>query len=257
MSSGLRLHTVLIAGTTGLVGGLIAGVFVLPFLVKGNLFGTAAIFNKLPNQSQTVITKIEEKPVFIPQPNYFSEATDKINPRVVAIQSFSGGILLRSGSGIILTQDGLIATLNSLVPANTQLVQVVNGNKIYSGRIVFRSYNKNLAIISIADSGLQTAKFKLESPALGQDILAFAKTVNFNKDSPLVTGALISQVNADSGQFKIIIPYDQFIYGSALINSQAEVLGLLDFRNQKPIVVTSKLIEETLSSALTKSSKAR
>ena len=249
MSSPKQLLATLLVGG---IGGLIAGVFVLPVLVRVNLFGTANLLNKLLPQTQTVITKVEEKPVFIPQPDYFSDAINKIEPRVVAIQSFSGGTLVRSGSGIVLTQDGLIGTLNSIVPPMLT-VQVSANGKIYSGKVVFRNYANNLAIISIGESGLEVAGLKSELPALGQNLLVFAKTVSFGQDKPLVAEALVSQTDTDRGLFKITIPYDQFLFGSVLIDDTGSVLGLLDFRTQKPAIIKAKALEESLSSALTKS----
>ncbi len=241
------LITLLIGG----IGGLIAGIFMLPVVVRVNLFGTANVLSKLLPQAQTVTTKVEEKPIFIPQPDYFSKAIAKTEPKVVAIQSFSGGTLVRSGSGIVLTQDGLIATLNSLVPP-LQIVQVIISGKIYSGKVIFRNYAGNLAIVSIGESSLQAAELKSELPALGQKLLAFAKTANFGKDAPLVGEVLVSQTNTSKGEFKIAVPYDQFMFGSVLIDNFGIVLGLLDFRNQKPLVIASKLLEEALALALAK-----
>ena len=216
----------------------------------GGLFGSM-IFNEIAQRDQNVVKKVEEKTVFIPQPDYFSEAITKIGPRVVAIQSFSGGTLVRSGSGVVLTQDGLIGTLNSIVPPLLTL-QVITNGKIYSGKVIFRNYTNNLAIISIGESGLEVAGLKSESPALGQNLLVFAKTVSFGQDKPLVAEALVSQTDTDGGLFKITIPYDQFLFGSVLIDDTSSVLGLLDFRNQKPLVMSTKLLEESLSKSLTK-----
>lgn len=235
----------------GGLGGFLAGSIVLPLLIKTNFLGTAAIFNKLAFQAQTVVTKIEESPILIPQPNYFSDAIGKVESRVVAIQSFSGGTLVRSGSGIILTRDGIIGTLNSIVPSDAKIIQVIAGDKIYSGKIIFRNYNKNIAIISIAGSNFQAAGLKSELPALGQKLLVLAKTVGFGKSMPLVAEAIVSQADSNNEQFKINISYDQFLYGSAIIDNEASILGLLDFRNQKPLVITSELLADTLSAGLT------
>lgn len=247
-----NLKRFLLPALLGGMGGFIIGIVGLSIFVRYNFFGSAAIFTNVLPQEQNVVIKVEEKPVFIPQPDYFSDAINKIEPRVVAIQSFSGGTLVRSGSGVILTQDGLIGTLNSIVPP-LLIVQVSANGKIYSGKVVFRNYANNLAIISIGESGLEVAGLKSELPALGQNLLVFAKTVSFGQDKPLVAEALVSQTDTDRGLFKITIPYDQFLFGSVLIDDTGSVLGLLDFRTQKPAIIKAKALEESLSSALTKS----
>lgn len=241
------IATLLIGG----IGGFMAVSIMLPFFVKYNIAGMAVIFNKLVLPSQTVEPKVEASAIGAQKQNDFSFAIDKVEPSIVALQSFSGNNLTRSGSGIILTQDGLIGTINSLVPSVITYVQVIKDNKIYSGKIIFRSYNKNLALISISESNLRAIELKPKMPDLGQELLVFAKTISFGKDMPLVARAAVSQADGNAGLFKVHIAYDQFLFGSALVDDEGNFLGLVDFRNQKPIVITPKTIEEIVSLALT------
>lgn len=244
----LNSKNFIVSALIGGIGGFVIGVIGLAIFVSNNFWSVATILGKPEEQA---VAKSDVKTVFIPRPDYFSDAIAKIEPKVVAIQSFSGGALIRSGSGTVITQDGLIATLNSVVPS-AQTLQVIIGGKAYLGKIVFRNYNANIAIISVAAFNLQTAKLKKDLPVLGQKLLLFAKIANFNKDIPMVAEALVSQVNIDGGQFKVSLPYDQFMYGAAILDNNGDIIGLLDFRNQKPVVVTSKLLEETLVASLTK-----
>src|SRR3989344_2216958 len=97
---------ILLAGSVGAAGGLIAISFIVPLLARVGFWNTAAILNgpaTLPQPTES--PKAQPNPA--PQLNFFSDAINKIQPGVVAVQSFSGGALVRHGSGTMLTQDGL------------------------------------------------------------------------------------------------------------------------------------------------------
>ncbi len=222
---------------------------IISSLVSAIIGGILAVILYKILRPQTT-TQIQKETVIIPPSDYFSEAIKKIEPSVAAIQSFSGGQLVRSGSGIVLTQDGLIATTNSVAPADASVFQVFNGGKIYKAKVVFRDYEKNIAIISVPEADFQVAKFKSGLPNLGGQLLIFSKQVSFSKENPFVEEAMVSRVNEENGTFLISAAYDHQLFGSALADGEGTVLGMVDFRNQKPVVIFSKLIEETLGAYL-------
>ncbi|MBI2670154.1 MAG: hypothetical protein HYX20_03350 [Candidatus Yanofskybacteria bacterium] len=249
---------ILIVGAAGFAGGLIGALFILFFLLRVNFLNTATILSNLiiPSQTATIINKTEDKLTNTPQPNYLSEAIGKIQPSVVVIQGFSSGMLMRYGSGAILTQDGLIATLNSIVPVNADVIQVTNAGKISKAKVVFRNYNKNIAIISMtAENNLQVIRLSSELPGLGQKLLIFAETMELSESKPLIEEALVSQTDEKNSQFKLSLAYEPNFYGSVIADNNGKILGLIDFRNQKPSVIYSKIIEDTLNVYLTATRK--
>ncbi len=233
----------------GAVGGMLAGGILLPVLARNNFLGTAAILNSIW-QPETVVTKIEKETILIPQPNYFFEAVKKIEPSVVAVESFLEGRKIRSGSGVILTQDGLIATTVSVVPANATFFQVTNQGKIFRAKVVSRDYVKNLALISVESSGMSVMKMKLDLPTLSQRLLVFSKQVEFGKDSPVVEEAVVSKVSVDGDSFDIIAGYDDELFGSALIGGEGNLFGIMNFKNRRPAVIFSSVITEFLNTYL-------
>lgn len=232
----------------GVVGGIIASVFIFPLLVRTNFLNTAVVLDKILKPQ--MITQVQKETIIIPESDYFPEAIKKIEPNVVAIQSFSGGQLIRSGSGIVLTRDGLIATTNSVAPAGAEIFQAFNGGKIYKGKVVFRNYVKNIAVLLVSEADFQVAQFKPDLPDLGQELLIFSKLVNFGKENSYVEGAITSRIDESAGTFEVSAPYNYQFYGSALINGEGAILGMIDFKNQKPVVVFSKVIEDVLNSYL-------
>ncbi len=215
--------------------GIITSILIVPFLVKINFSG-----------------KVQEKKVFIPQSDYFSEAVTRVKNSVVAIQSFNQGQLIRTGSGIIMTQDGLIFTLNNIVPPEATITQVINSNKVETARVVFRNYKTNIAIISVVDSDLRVISLNNNLPELAQNLMIFSKVIDFGKDQALINEVLVSQVNEDKGTFKITSPYDQNIFGSALINNNGDLLGMVDFKNLKTTIVSAQEITNDLNTYLAK-----
>lgn len=242
-----KFFSVLIIGG---VSGILASGVLLPFLVRVNLWGTASFLDKLVSKPETVITRVEKETIIIPQSDYFSEAIKKIGPSIVAVQSFSGGQMIRSGSGVILTRDGLIATLNSLVPANAEIFQVTGGGKIYKAKVVSRDYTKNIALISVTESNFQVAKLKSDFPGLGRELLVFSKLVSFGKETSFVEKATVSRADESGGTFEISAPYDGRLYGSALADGEGAVLAIVDFKNQKPVVLSSKFVGDFLNTYL-------
>lgn len=240
----------------GIVGGVLGGIFLLPFLVRSNLLNSASLIGKALERKPAVI---EKRTIVVSPQNYFSEAIQKVQPAIVAIQSFASGQLIRSGSGVVLTQDGLIATVNSLVPATANFFQVVTGGNIYQAKVLLRDYSHNIAILAVPAKGLQVADLNYEQPKLSQGLLILSKSFLFDKENSFVEGALISRLEDGTSTnglkqagFEIKADYDSQLYGASLIDGTGAILGLVDFRNQIPVVIFSKTINDDLAKALTK-----
>lgn len=231
--------------------GFLTGALAVPLAVRLDFWGTTGVLNKLIKSGE-ITTKVEQRIIVAPQADYFKEAIEKTRDSVVAVQSFQAGRLLRSGSGLVLTQDGLIATVNSVVPAGADVVQVTDQGKILKAKVVFREFTDNLAIISVNDANLRVVRFGSDLPELGKNLLVFAKAVDFGKDTPLVAPALVSQINEEKKTFKIFASYDINLYGAGLIDNEGAVLALVSFRNAKPSLVPAAVISGALNNYLGK-----
>lgn len=238
----------------GALAGLAANILVLPFLVRINFLNTAVILDKIIKPKE-IITKVEEKMVLVPRTEYFSEAVSKVKNSVVAVESFNQGQLIRSGSGIVMTRDGLIFTLNNIVPPESTATQIIDSGHAVSAKVVFRDSINNIAIIDVAESDFQVVRLKEDLPELTQNLAVISKSLDFDKDQILFNQAVVSEVNPDKKLFKISIPYDQNIYGSAIVENNGAVLGILDFKNFRPSIVLARQINIDLNTYLTKIQK--
>ncbi|MEK7507204.1 MAG: serine protease [Patescibacteria group bacterium] len=232
-------------------GGFLASALAVPLSVRLNFLGTAELLNKLIKPGE-ITTKIEQRTIVAPQTDYFKEAIEKTKNSIVAIQSFKEGRLLRSGSGLVLTQDGLIATVNSVVPTEANVFQVTNQGKILKAKVVFREFTNNLAIISVSAANFRVVRFGPDLPELGKNLLIFAKVVDFGKDTSLVAPALVSRVNEEKKTFKISADYDINLYGAGLIDNEGTVPALVSFRNAKPNLIPAIVINSALNDYLGK-----
>ncbi len=233
----------------GILGGFLAQGVLVPFFIRTNFLYAANLLNQLYN-SALVITKVEEKTIVAPQAEYYTKAINEIKKSVVSVQSFSNSKLIRTGSGIVVTQDGLIITLNSLVPVEANVYQVSLNSKKFNAKVLSRNQPLNLAVISIPESNLNVTKIKKELPELGKNVLAFAMTLDLGKTNSYVVKTIISQIVDEQKQIKVPLALDQSLFGSALVDEEGALLGLVEFRGFANNVMSSQVIEEYLNKYL-------
>lgn len=233
-----------------LLGGFLAGVLAWPAALRWNIFGTASLFNSIV-QTHNTVTKIEERTIVAPQAEYFASAIEKIRKQIVAVQSFSQGKLIRSGSGLILTQDGLIATVGSVVPSNAQIYQVSLEGKIYKARVVYRG-SDNFVLLSINENGLSAVQLETKLPKLGDNLLVFSRQTELGKDQPLLAPALVAQLDTDKNLIRLSLNYADNLFGAALLDQQGSVVGMIDFKSGQAVPLLAGNLSTQLNSYLAK-----
>lgn len=250
----MKFKTLIAIFVVGGIGGIITSNFVFPYLVKVNFLNTASILNKLIGQPQ-IITKIEEKTVYIPKSEYFSNAIVLAKDSVVAIQSFKNQKLIKSGCGIVLTRDGLIATLNYVVPADTDSIQIALNGQIVKAKSVFVDKTSGLVLIIVPDINFQVARLETTIPELGKELIIFSRYLVLGKDEPAIIDSLVTQLISSQSSFKISTNFEPSMYGSALINGEGLFLGMVSATNQKMEVIPSQKIYDFLNKYLDSISK--
>lgn len=240
------------------IAGAIISNLVLPSLARVNVLGIGKLVSKI-NKSEIIITKIEQKSSSTYQVSPFLSAIEKSSPSIVGIQSFNGSNLIRSGTGVILTQDGLVVTTNLNVPTESNFIQIVNQNKILRGKVVFRDFSRGLVMISIfanlpneQANNFSVVSLNSDPPVLGQKLMTISKVVNFGRDYVNVQETIVGQVNNEANKISLSLPYSSFLFGAAVVDENANLAGLVDFQNQKSYLVTAKKVSDFLNSYLTK-----
>lgn len=140
------------------------------------------------------------------------------------------------GSGVILTEDGYIATNNHVVDGADRLEVLLNDNSTYEAKIIGTDEATDLALIKIDAKGLSPITFgDSEAVKVGEWVLAVGNPFGFNST---VTAGIVSAKARSLGQNsqKGHIGIESFIQtdaalnpgnsGGALVNLKGELIGI-------------------------------
>lgn len=146
----------------------------------------------------------------------FEAASRKIAPAVVRIESFQsgGGGLFPAGqgSGVVIDEDGLIATNAHVVRGASSLKIVLVDGRTFDGKTVGLDNETDLALVEIQAEGLVSAKLRESQPArVGEWVIAVGNPLGLGHS---VTAGIVSGRGRNQG----ITSYDNFIQTDAAIN---------------------------------------
>ena len=164
---------------------------------------------------------------------------EKVMPSIVQIYTYSEGTLVGSGSGIILSADGYIAT-NAHVVSDADVfgVRFFNGrdnkdNKQEDAVLIGHDSKTDLAVIKVSVSGLTPAVFgNSDEMKLGEAVCALGNPAGL---SGSITTGIISGINrkvrASNKEFEMdCLQTDAAISpgnsGGALVNMYGQVIGI-------------------------------
>ncbi len=170
-----------------------------------------------------------------------------VMPSIVEIYTYSDGAVSGSGSGIILTDDGYIATNAHVVNgASSYTVRLFDGSKedkSYEALVVGHDTKTDLAVIKIAASGLKPASLgNSDQVQLGESVCALGNPAGL---SGSITTGIISGMNrkvrASSTNFEMdCIQTDAAISpgnsGGALVNMYGQVIGITSSKYSSGII---------------------
>ncbi|HCS21476.1 MAG TPA: serine protease [Bacteroidetes bacterium] len=182
----------------------------------------------------------------------FIEASKKSTPSVVYIKTISPaqvssywddwfdlfgqrGEQAGSGSGVIVSEDGYIATNNHVVQGATSIEVVLNNKRyVYQAKVVGTDPSTDLALLKIDAKGLPAIAIgNSENVQIGEWVLAVGNPFNLTST---VTAGIVSakgrNINVVNNQFPIesFIQTDAAINpgnsGGALVNQKGELIGI-------------------------------
>ncbi|WP_233268926.1 trypsin-like peptidase domain-containing protein [Mucilaginibacter lacusdianchii] len=151
--------------------------------------------------------------------------------------------VMASGSGVIISTDGYIVTNNHVVEDASDIQVVLTDKRTFSGKLIGRDPNTDLALIKISATGLSAVKMgNSDDVRIGQWVLAIGYPFSLNTT---VTAGIVSAKersigiigNKESGDgqdaasaVEAFIQTDAAINpgnsGGALINTAGELIGI-------------------------------
>ena len=223
-------------------------------------------FLKRINERTVIIEKTEE--IRISEDRAIPEAIKKVSPSVVEILEFSteNNIPIYKGSGIILTNDGLIITSienitikkNDLEEENAEanIIKVkLKTEKIYDTELVRIDLPTNLAIIKIKETDLPViALSNSENLELGEKVIIIDSSVITDIISKFIDNYDPTENTEKSTvqkRVKIINSLKSSFDGSPVINIKGEIIGISQSGNLFiPTNEITSFIEATMSDSL-------
>ena len=139
-----------------------------------------------------------------------------------------------SGSGVIISEDGYIATNNHVVEGAVKIEVTLNDKKTYNGRIVGTDPTTDLALIKIDEVNLPAIYYgNSDNLNIGEWVLAVGNPFNLTST---VTAGIVSAKGRNINILKEDYAIESFIQtdaavnpgnsGGALVNQNGELIGI-------------------------------
>lgn len=160
--------------------------------------------------------------------NEFETAAKKAIPAVVSITADD-----KSGSGVIVREDGIIITNHHVIQDGKKIKAVLSDKRIFSARVIGSDPKADIAVLKINAKNLQTIEFAdSDELQVGEKVIAIGQPFGF--DSTVTTG-IISGKHRDRGptEYRDFIQTDASINpgnsGGPLVNLEGKLVGINTF----------------------------
>jgi S1-C subfamily serine protease len=197
-----------------------AGVFAVfadqvlwPYFVEAPLF-----YKYKLDQNQIYVT--EKQLTTIQENKALKSAVEKVAKTVVGVSSTGAKGAVIEESGLILSSDGLVATLSSLMPANGTAEIFIEGQKT-AYRVIKRDKASDLALVKVEQTNLPTSSFYLmDGLVLGERVFLYGNSPS----KKIVNEGVIRSIGADLIETTIIDNAEAA--GSPVFDIEGNILGL-------------------------------
>lgn len=225
----LKIFNILLLGA---VGGLLFQIFVLPYLFTNPYFERFQ-FIKTLKEREIVVNPKEE--IIIQENIALETAIEKVEKSVVGISAKKPTGEIVKGSGFIISSDGLMVTLSSLIPQGSIINFFIEEEGIQY-KILKRDASQDLALVKLEKNNLTTRGFaNSENNKLGERVflmgIVFYGKGDFQK---IVNEGIIQSFNED--YIKTNIFERDTIEGSPLFDIEGNLLGINTINSEGKII---------------------
>jgi serine protease Do len=215
-------------------------LFVLTWLLFG--LGFYLVYNRQIGQSDTSVQQVDGKSGNLNKRADFSNAARLVTPAVVHIQTRSGNGG-GSGSGVVIADDGYIATNNHVVENAAEITVILPDRREFKAAVIGRDPNTDLALLKINATKLPVVKFGNSDKVLvGEWVLAVGYPFSLNttatagivsakgRNIGIIASSQQENVQQGSSAIESFIQTDAAINpgnsGGALVNTSGELIGI-------------------------------
>ena len=235
---------------SSLFGALLAGAIILSYVSPTGQTSILQNESISDRQNQITLTSTFDSSHIIPKGVNFIDAAENVTTGVVHIRSSysSGGYSMNpldgffqnqsqsSGSGVIISSDGFIATNNHVIEDANRIEVVLNDNRSYQAKLIGTDPTTDLALLKIDENDLPYIKYgNSDETVPGQWVLAIGNPFDLNST---VTAGIVSAKARNIGilrdrnnlQIESFIQTDAAVNpgnsGGALVNLKGELIGI-------------------------------
>lgn len=186
---------------------------------------------------------VERKEVTIEENKALTNAIEKVDKTVVGIRAKKKNSFV-TGSGLILTSDGLVVALSNLLPRGANIEVFYRGEKV-GYKILKRDLKENLGLLKLDKNNLSTTSFAdLKKLKLGQRVfLVGFKVSKTGQITEVVDEGIIKSLQGDD--IRVNIPLAKDIEGSPLFDIEGNIIGIANLTAKEggTIIPISKIKE--------------
>ena len=197
----------------------------------------AASFNKTPTvvEELTAVSPVDRQDLSN-FPRDFSEVAGRATPAVVAITNYSRGRMEASGgSGVIISEDGYIATNHHVVEDGSSFKVTTADNRDFTAELIGSDPTTDLALLKIRETGLPFLRFgDSDGARVGNWVLAVGNPFELTST---VTAGIVSARSRNLGilgrnsyNIESFIQTDAVVNpgnsGGALVNTEGDLIGI-------------------------------
>ena len=200
-------------------------LFIFAIGIAGGVFADKILLNRYKaEQGPVYLTEKKEITTYVQENVVLREAVEKVAKTAIGVRAkVSEGVILR-GSGLVVSNDGFLVTLASLIPQGSNFAFYVDA-KWPQYQVLKRDLKNNLALVKVENSGLQTAGFaEMEKIKLGERV--FLVGFDFSSTTPRLMANEGVIKFFDKDLIKTNIVETSLASGSPLFNIEGNVVGL-------------------------------
>ncbi|OGN02508.1 MAG: hypothetical protein A2655_02170 [Candidatus Yanofskybacteria bacterium RIFCSPHIGHO2_01_FULL_43_42] len=224
-------------------------------ILLGFLGGTAAWFlflslsGNTPKEPVLALTPI---PIVVSSDFWQKIVSDHILS-TVAVQSFKGGNIIREGSGIVVSSDGIIITTFDVI-SGADVLQVFHKDKILRAKVMRYDGFKNLALLKVNSADMDVTRFDRNYQFQpGQDMVVSGKMVELSNSAVFAQRGMISYILSKDTVMDTEPNY--FLSGSKVISNSGIVVGMSYLRNGSVHLITAETMDDFVKSYFQASEK--
>lgn len=164
----------------------------------------------------------------------------------VAIQSFKDGKIIREGSGMVISSDGVIVTTFDVV-AEADVYQVFHGDKILRAKLTRYDDFKNLALLKVVANDMNVTRLERNYQFQpGQDVIVSGKMVELSTSVVFAEKGMVSYIFSKG--IVVSVKPSYFLSGSKVINNSGAVVGMSYLRSGAVHLISAEAMDNFVKS---------